>query len=306
MAQRNTRNRIVSEPLFNYSQRRTAFHQISASDPSTTGQTHINYRMTHVHAPVPIQHLGEPEGMEVDVEMLPLLDSSDDSDEDVDEMPGIRVTAKKPRAKRYINTVCSLLIYFSLEYISLIQSNRIRLWILGLTFVTSTWTSSCALKVMETMQRIVVQDVLKGMGTSDVKIVQRDPCGASSVCSCVTSRTLSIVCRYVMSSYLGQCMLSEILHRDGTDYSLNVRPCKILAYLFNLPTLLIASAHAQSRDTRNSLSSIQMVFTMSQSTFAAARTSATVNSLCGLGGILPLPLSPKPVRLLKSSAYFIC
>lgn len=173
MAQRNSRNRIVAEPLFNYSQRRTASHQITASDPSTTGQTHLNYRTTGVHDPIPRPN--EPEDMEIDAELPELepMSDSDDEDDGVDEVPGIRV--KKPRAKRYINTVCSLICHV---VSGLIPLDRIRLWTLGLTFGTNTWTSSCALKVAPTLRRVIVRDVLLRIQAFDVKIVPRGRCGA--------------------------------------------------------------------------------------------------------------------------------
>lgn len=101
------------------------------------------------------------------------MSDSDDEDDGVDEVPGIRV--KKPRAKRYINTVCSLICHF---VSGLIPLDRIRLWTLGLTFGTNTWTSSCALKVAPTLRRVIVRDVLLRIQAFDVKIVPRGRCGA--------------------------------------------------------------------------------------------------------------------------------
>lgn len=112
MANRNTRNKLVPEPLFNYSQRPTASHQITASQTSAIGQTHVNYRTSGLNAPLPLPD--EPEAMVLDDPEMPELmdrtesEDEDDEDEAVDEMPQIRVVAKKLPAKRYINSVCCI------------------------------------------------------------------------------------------------------------------------------------------------------------------------------------------------------
>lgn len=108
MAQRNLRKQNAPDPLFNFSQRESASHQITVSDPSTTGQTHINYRTTGLYIPPPQPN--NVEDMEVDSylsDMTPFSDSGDEGDEDVDEVLGIKVVNKKLHAKRYINSVCS-------------------------------------------------------------------------------------------------------------------------------------------------------------------------------------------------------
>jgi hypothetical protein len=176
MANRHSRNRIAPDPLFNYSQRQTASHQITSSE-STTGQTHINYRTTGLHAPIPLPE--EPDAMMVDDSELPgLLEvgGSDDEDEDepVDEIPGLRVCVKKVPAKRYINSVCPVTRVLTLKPD---QFGRTRLWRHGWIFGMNTWMSSYGWRAALTLLMVSVGGVRK-RPPFDVRIVQEDICGA--------------------------------------------------------------------------------------------------------------------------------
>ena len=105
--------------LFNFSARRTISHPISISMGSTSsGRRHLTYGYNRLSVP-PVA--GPIDNDQLDDHNDQLDDVEDQFDDNVDdqpstelrgaipELPGIEVVAK-PRAKRYQNSVCHILI----------------------------------------------------------------------------------------------------------------------------------------------------------------------------------------------------
>lgn len=96
--------------LYNHSQRHVISHQVSSSSGYTTsGRHHVTFSTTALSVPT-----GDDDDDEVDMDMdIPLehVDDLSSRHEEIEEIPGVKVVAKA-RAKRYTNSVRSLLFQF--------------------------------------------------------------------------------------------------------------------------------------------------------------------------------------------------
>lgn len=103
----NKSNKAPARPFYNHSQRPAVTRQIT-SIPSTSGRHNVAVTSSLVDVPPARPRTPNDDHMDVDFDQneddMPGLLEVEDSDVEVDEVPGIKVRPKI-RAKRYVNSV---------------------------------------------------------------------------------------------------------------------------------------------------------------------------------------------------------
>jgi hypothetical protein len=100
--------------LYNHSQRQVVSHQVASSSGSTTsGRRHVTFSTTAISVPIVAPDPGDRDDeVDMDVDFPPEhIDDLSSGHQEIEEIPGVKVVAKA-RAKRYANSVRSLLFQF--------------------------------------------------------------------------------------------------------------------------------------------------------------------------------------------------